>query len=73
MELGTWSWQLDKLLVTGAAAGYTRRAAYEAARAELQETQHRMTQAQEWLSGIRASLGIGKRTRILRRKTRRGH
>jgi hypothetical protein len=31
-------------------------AAYEAASAELQETQHRMMQAQEWLSSIRASL-----------------
>jgi hypothetical protein len=55
-ELGTWRWHLDKLLVTGAAAGYVGQAAYEVASVDLRDTQHRVKQAQEWLSSIRASL-----------------
>jgi hypothetical protein len=55
-EFGTWNRQLNKLLVTGAAAGYAGQAAYEEESEELQETQHRMRQAQEWLSAIKSTL-----------------
>jgi hypothetical protein len=45
-EFGTWSWQLNKLLVVaGVAAGYAGQAAYKQESAELRETQHRMKQA----------------------------
>ncbi len=54
-EFRTWSRQLDKLLVTGAAAGFTRQATYEKECAELRKTHRRMKQAQEWLSTINLS------------------
>jgi hypothetical protein len=53
---GEWSQQLDKLLVTGAAACYARQAAYEKESAELREMQHRMMRAQEWLTEIKSTL-----------------
>jgi hypothetical protein len=56
VQVGTWSRQLDKLLVTEAATGYTRQAANKTVIAELPGNQHRTTQAQEWLSAIRATL-----------------
>ncbi len=40
-EFWTWSQQLDKLLVTGAAAGFARRATYEKESAELRKTHRR--------------------------------
>jgi hypothetical protein len=54
-EFGTWSQQLDKLLVTGAAAGFAGQATYEKESEELRETQHRMRQAKEWLSAIKST------------------
>jgi hypothetical protein len=55
-EFGAWSQQLDKLLVAGAAAGYVGQAAYKKESGELRETQHRMRQAQEWLSMVKSTL-----------------
>ncbi len=42
--------------MAGAAAGYAGQAAYEKESGELRETQHRMRQAQEWLSIVKSTL-----------------